>query len=59
LFRLEKMLLLILTASLLGIGYYLAYWLMKKQKLAKLAFIPFISTAMLLVLMLESRGINY
>ncbi|STY62862.1 prepilin peptidase [Mannheimia haemolytica] len=59
LFRFEQMLLLILTACLLGIGYYLAYWLMKKQKLAKLAFIPFISTAMLLVLMLESRGINY
>lgn len=48
LFRLEKMLLLILTASLLGIGYSLVYWLIKKQKLKKLAFIPFISLAMVI-----------
>ncbi|QHB17625.1 prepilin peptidase [Mannheimia pernigra] len=59
LFNIEKMLLLILTACLLGIFYYLAYWWIKKQKLAKLAFIPFISLAVGIVVTLESRGINY
>lgn len=59
LFDVEKMLLLILTACLLGIFYYLAYWWIKKQKLAKLAFIPFISLAVGIVVTLESRGINY
>ncbi|TLU76024.1 prepilin peptidase [Mannheimia varigena] len=59
LFDIEKMLLLILTACLLGIFYYLAYWWIKKQKLEKLAFIPFISLAMGVVVTLESRGINY
>lgn len=45
LFDVEKMLLLILIACLLGIFYYFAYWWIKKQNLEKLAFIPFISLA--------------
>lgn len=49
LFHLNKMLLLVLTACLLGIFYYLLYWRIKKQKLEKLPFIPFISTATLMV----------
>lgn len=59
LFDVEKMLLLILTACLLGIFYYFAYLWIKEQKLEKLAFIPFISLAMSVVVTLESRGINY
>ncbi|MEG9488576.1 prepilin peptidase [Mannheimia indoligenes] len=59
LFDVEKMLLLILIACLLGIFYYFAYWWIKKQNLEKLAFIPFISLAMSIVVTLESRGINY
>ncbi|MFA9487859.1 MULTISPECIES: prepilin peptidase [unclassified Mannheimia] len=54
LFDIEKMLLLILIACLLGIFYYFVYWWIKKQKLEKLAFIPFISLAMTIVVMLES-----
>lgn len=46
LFDLEKMLLLLLIACLLGIAFYIAYWLVKKRKLEKLPFIPFISMAM-------------
>lgn len=59
LFNIEKMLLLILTACLLGIFYYLTYWWIKKQKLEKLAFIPFISLAVGVIVTLESWGINY
>lgn len=59
LFTVEKMLLLALTASLLGIGYYFIYWLIQKRKLVKLPFIPFISVAMLIVFMLERANVNY
>lgn len=48
LFDIEKMLQLILTACLLGILYYFVYWWVRKQKLEKLAFIPFISLAMVI-----------
>ncbi|MDD0823060.1 prepilin peptidase [Mannheimia sp. AT1] len=58
LFTVEKMLLFVLAASLLGIGYYLIYWLIQKQKLEKLPFIPFISVAMLIIVMLERGKIS-
>lgn len=49
LFQIEQMLYLILIASLLGIIYYLFYWGITKQKLAKLPFIPFITASTFIV----------
>ncbi len=49
LFQIEQMLYLILIASLLGIIYYLFYWRITKQKLAKLPFIPFITASTFMV----------
>lgn len=49
LFQIEQMLYLILIASLLGIIYYLFYWGLTKQKLAKLPFIPFITASTFIV----------
>lgn len=46
LFEPDKMLLLVLIASLFGIFFYWLYWIFHKQKLEKLPFIPFISIAM-------------
>lgn len=43
LFQLDQMLWLLLCSCLLGILFYLCYWLIKKEKLIKLPFIPFIS----------------
>lgn len=43
LFNFEEMLLLIFTACVCGIFYYMLYRIFKKEKLEKLAFIPFIS----------------
>ncbi|MEG9499017.1 prepilin peptidase [Mannheimia indoligenes] len=45
LFDVEKMLLLMLISSLLGILIYGLYWLFYKKKLEKLPFVPFISAA--------------
>lgn len=53
LFNLEKMLLLILIASISGIIVYWLFFLWKKQKLEKLPFVPFISLAMLILMVLE------
>ncbi|QLB19138.1 prepilin peptidase [Mannheimia granulomatis] len=49
LFESEKMLLLMLIASLLGIFTYGLYWRWHKRKLEKLPFIPFISIATAIV----------
>ncbi|QIM62790.1 hypothetical protein A1D29_05495 [Pasteurellaceae bacterium Orientalotternb1] len=43
LFQLDQMLWLLLCSCLLGILFYLCHWLIKKEKLIKLPFIPFIS----------------
>lgn len=43
LFSLDKMLQLALIASITGISFYLLYWLVRKQCLSSLPFIPFIS----------------
>lgn len=45
LFSLTKMLYLLLFSSLFGLLFSGFYWLIKKQKLIKLPFIPFISLA--------------
>lgn len=49
LFELDQMLRLILYASLLGLFFSGLYWLMKKQKIARLPFIPFISASTFLL----------
>ncbi|QIM66799.1 peptidase A24 [Mannheimia granulomatis] len=49
LFESEKMLLLMLIASLFGIFTYGLYWRWHKKKLEKLPFIPFISVATVIV----------
>lgn len=53
-FQMEQMLILLLTASLSGIFYYCIYWLIKKQKLIKLPFVPFISFAVIVLLFVNN-----
>ncbi|QLB21669.1 hypothetical protein A6B43_07130 [Vespertiliibacter pulmonis] len=53
LFRLEEILLLLLIASLSGLIFASGYFLVKKEKLTKLPFIPFISFSTLLLLIIN------
>jgi len=47
---LEELLLVLFLASLFGISFFSVYFICHKKKLEKLPFIPFLSSALLIVL---------